>query len=234
MSEPLTTNVLLPESAAERARAIDDARARFDTSASSPTERQMPPRHHTIGRKILTATASLLLIGTGALVANRVAALVLDHDDHPAADTATTSSTTLTREQAAATYRDLVAPVNNAQTAFAREVDTWTNATSASDASADATPFAAALRDAHVELEQLGRDYNAAPDAFHRGVTAIAAVEADLARIVEVNVSITVDDWAQRYDADLAELNQAANALRTALGLPRTGTAVAAASVAVG
>jgi hypothetical protein len=188
-----------------------------------------------MARQIVTGIASLVLMGTGAFVANRLAATVLSPEhDHPKPDVVAAPAPGITRDQAAAAYRDLVVPVNAEQAAFADRVEAWTDATSSSDASADAVPFANALRDAHAELEQLGRDYGTAPDVFDRGVKAIAAVEADLARIVEVNVAITVDDWSQRYDADLTELTAAANALRAELGLPLTGTAVATTPVAGG
>jgi len=83
MYDSLATHAELPQRAADRARAIDDARARLEAATPVASQPPAPRPHRTMARKVGTGIASLLLIGTGVLVGNRVAGLVLADPTRP-------------------------------------------------------------------------------------------------------------------------------------------------------
>jgi hypothetical protein len=139
--------------------------------------------------------------------------------------TQVTPAKPLTKEQAATVYLAAVAPVNAAAAAFITRTRTWTSSTPNGQAVTEAQPLNAALSGVHAKLVELGAGYTPAAAALKADADAAQAVLGDLTNLVNLNRGLTVAAWTQQFNADLAKLTAASNAVRAALGLPPPSTA---------
>lgn len=130
----------------------------------------------------------------------------------------------MTKDQAAAAYRGAVASVNAAQATFVDHLDTWTTRTPASTAQSEAQPFVAALVDVQQRLAGIAAGYPAAAAVLNADAGAADVVQTDLYNLRNLNTSITLAAWSHQYDADIAKLKAASDAVRAELGLPATAT----------
>ncbi len=151
-----------------------------------------------------------------------------DKAEHVAAPTTSPSSSTtgaaagLSKEQAANEYLAAADPVNAALTEFLPAADGWNDATQPADALRDAQPLADALQQAQQRLQMLSTQYPPASSELAAELTAINDTAADFQNLANLNQTIDVPPWRESFNAHVAALAAASDALRTKLGLPTT------------
>jgi hypothetical protein len=139
--------------------------------------------------------------------------------------TQVTPAKPMTKEEAAQAYLAAVAPVNSAAAAFIPRARAWTSSTPNSQAQSDAQAFTAALFGVHAKLVAIGSAYAPAAAALKADADAAQAVLGNLSQLVDLNRGLSVSKWTQQFNADLATLTAASNAVRVSLGLPPPVTA---------
>lgn len=176
------------------------------------------------------------LVGLLILIVLVVAVIALtsggsdDNAEHAAApSTRAATSTTgvaagLTKEQAASDYLAAANPVNSALSEFLPVADGWNDATQPAEAQGAAQPLVDALQQAQQRLQGLSTQYAPARDALGAELSAITDTTTDLQNLANLNQTIDVPPWRASFDAHVAALAAASNALRTQLGLPATNT----------
>jgi hypothetical protein len=130
--------------------------------------------------------------------------------------------TTLSLSQAAVAYTDAVQPVNAAQAPFAALELRWTASTSSAQAQAQAASLLAAVQAVQPKLAAIADGYQAAAADLRADANAAAGVQRALLELSTLNAGLTVPTWRQVYDANIAKLVAASNAVRKDLGLPPT------------
>jgi hypothetical protein len=177
-----------------------------------------------------------LLVGLLILIVLVIAIVALTSgggDDKPEPTAAPTTdaptSTTgehvgLSKEDAARDYLAAADPVNSALSDFLPIADGWNDSTRAADAQSAAQPLADALQQAQQRLQELSTQYAPAHDALATELSAIDDTATDLQNLAGLNQTIDVPPWRASFDAHVAALAAASNALRTQLGLPPTSS----------
>jgi len=190
----------------------DELRARL-AAFDVPSDQQHPP---TRSRKLAVALvlAGLVAMAAGAMVAAR-------NQLHEPASPPPSATT----DQAAASYRAAVAPVNAAYTTFVEIASTWNDSTTAAHAAADARPLSAAFQRVVAEVRDLASAYPSAAPALERAARAVASVEADVVALDRLNAGLSVNEWQLRFHSDVERLTVASNEVRAQLALPPALTA---------
>ena len=160
--------------------------------------------------------ATAVAVGLVAMVAGVAFARWTQHDPVPPA----AAPASVTAEQAAATYRAAVAPVNTAYTAFVERTSSWTDSTAPDGAAADARPLGDAFGEVVSAVRSLAPTYPAAKPQFERAIRAVATVQADLVALDRLHTDLSVDEWLQQFHRDIDRLTAASNEVRAQLGLP--------------
>ena len=174
-----------------------------------------------VGLLILIALATIAIVALSSGGSD-------DNDEHAAAPTTSAASSTtgaaagLSKEQAANDYLAAANPVNTALTELLPLADGWNDATQAADAQRDAQPLADALQQAQQRLQTLSTQYPPASDQIASELTAINDTTTDLQNLANLNQTIDAPPWRESFNAHVAALAAASNALRSALGLPVT------------
>jgi hypothetical protein len=112
--------------------------------------------------------------------------------------------------------------VNAAQAPFAALERAWTGSTSSAQAQAQAAPLLAAVQAVQPKLAAIADGYQAAAADLRADANAAAGVQRALLELSTLNAGLTVPTWRQVYDANIAKLVAASNAVRKDLGLPPT------------
>jgi hypothetical protein len=115
-----------------------------------------------------------------------------------------------------------VEPVNVAVSAFIDVAHAWTAATPAPRAVSEAAALLAAIEGVQPPLQALALSYPPAARDLLADVDAAAAVRRDLLALPRLNAGIAAKVWIAEYDADIAKLIAASNAVRADLGLKGT------------
>jgi len=176
------------------------------------------------------------LVGLLVLIALVIAVVALtsrgsgDDEEHAAAPPTsraappTSEVAGLSKEQAANDYLAAANPVNSALAAFLPAADGWGDSTQPVDAQRDAQPLVDALQQAKQRLQTLSTQYTPASAALTAELAAIDDTTTDLQNLANLNQTIDVAPWRESFDAHVAALAAASNALRTVLGLPATNS----------
>ena len=85
-----------------------------------------------------------------------------------------------------------------------------------------AVGHALGVQQANQRLATLDAQYPSASSAITAERTAITDTAGDLQNLANINQTIDVGPWRESFNAHIAALATASNALRTQLGLPAT------------
>jgi hypothetical protein len=127
---------------------------------------------------------------------------------------------TVTRTQAGRAYLAAVGPEDAAARVFAAKTRTWTTATTAKEAVADARPLVEALYSDRNKLLALAKEYPPGAQDLKSQIVAGAPFLGDLNGVGAAASAGTLSSWLQTYASDLSEANAAAAITRSDLGLP--------------
>ena len=94
----------------------------------------------------------------------------------------------------------------------------WTDATTNTQAEADARPAIAALQTLQTRLEAITFPANAVADV-HALIAADGSLDGDLQALASVNL-LNASSWNATFERDIASVSADANLVRHDLGLP--------------